>query len=131
MRYTYKYLEDSCAEHQKYLEDSWLEGCKYLEDSWSDGLFNDDVPYPNININTNITVDMALDIIVECSHKKWDWGGILGNTTEKDKKDKENWINNHRLQIIKALQIQRHWRNCVSNPVYKLAQKLIKERLDN
>jgi hypothetical protein len=45
---------------------------------------------------------------------------------------KKEWINNKlRLHIIKALQIQRHWRNCSSNPEYKLAQKLIKNRLDS
>ena len=47
------------------------------------------------------------------------------------KKGKKRWINNLRLKIIKALQIQRHWRNCVSNPEYKLAQKLIKDRLNS
>ena len=40
-------------------------------------------------------------------------------------KGKEKWINNLRLKTIKALQIQRHWRNCISNPSYRLAQKII------
>ena len=44
---------------------------------------------------------------------------------------KEKWINDYRLKIIKALQIQRHWRMASNNPAYCLAQKLIKERLDN
>ena len=45
------------------------------------------------------------------------------------KKGKEHWIDDLRLKIIKAFQIQRHWRNCSSNPVYLLAHKLIKNRL--
>jgi hypothetical protein len=46
------------------------------------------------------------------------------------KHGKETWINKLRLKTIKTLQIQRHWRNCTSNPIYKLAQKLIKENLN-
>jgi hypothetical protein len=38
---------------------------------------------------------------------------------------KEKWIHLRRLQYIKALQIQRHWRNCSCNPVYKLAQRCL------
>ena len=38
---------------------------------------------------------------------------------------KKNWINDKRLQIIKTLQIQRHWRNCSCNPQFALAQRLI------
>ena len=37
---------------------------------------------------------------------------------------KKIWINNLRLQIIKTLQIQRHWRNYANNPQYKLAQNM-------
>ena len=80
------------------------------------------------DITWDTTPNITLDFIEKYSDKKWDWGSISGNTMEKDK---ENWINNHRLQIIKAFQIQRHWRNCVSNTEYKLAQKLIKDRLDS
>ena len=38
---------------------------------------------------------------------------------------KEKWINEERLKIIKVLQIQKHWRNCTSNPDFLLARKLI------
>ena len=48
-----------------------------------------------------------------------------------DSQGKEKWINDKRLRIIKAFQIQRHWRNCSCNPEYKLAHKLIKERISN
>jgi hypothetical protein len=37
-------------------------------------------------------------------------------------KSKKEWINQRRLRHIKALQIQRHWRNCSCNPEYKLAR---------
>ncbi len=110
MKYTYKYLEDSWIEHCKYLEDSWIEGCLNFVQSY---VYND---LDDSAISYFPTIIPS--VIETYSDKKWDWC----NTMEKDK---ENWINNHRLQIIKALQIQRHWRNCVSNPEYKLAQKLI------
>ena len=45
-------------------------------------------------------------------------------------KGKEQWIDDKRLKIIKALQIQRHWRNCSNDPDYRLALKLIKTRFD-
>ncbi len=41
------------------------------------------------------------------------------------KKGKIIWIQPKRLELIKVLQIQRHWRNCTSNPSYKLARKLL------
>jgi len=39
--------------------------------------------------------------------------------------NKFRWINKRRLEHIKALQIQKHWRNCSCNPVYKLAQRCL------
>jgi len=42
---------------------------------------------------------------------------------------KQKWINDKRIQIIKTLQIQRHWRNCSCNPEFRLAQRLILNRL--
>ena len=44
---------------------------------------------------------------------------------------RKKWINGYRLRIIKALQIQRHWRNCSSDPRYKLAHKLIEYIINN
>ena len=38
---------------------------------------------------------------------------------------REKWINQQRLEHIKTLQIQRHWRNCSCNPEFKLARKLL------
>jgi len=38
---------------------------------------------------------------------------------------KEKWVNQRRLQHIKAIQIQRHWRNCSCNPEYKLSQRML------
>jgi len=38
---------------------------------------------------------------------------------------KKRWIIRERLEHIKALQIQRHWRNCSCNPEYKLAQRCL------
>ena len=43
--------------------------------------------------------------------------------------EKQKWIEDKRLHIIKALQIQRHWRNCSCNPEYILARQLIIKRL--
>jgi len=38
---------------------------------------------------------------------------------------KKRWLNQRRLEHIKALQIQRHWRKCSCNPEYKLAQRCL------
>ena len=70
---------------------------------------------------------MTWEIVHANRDKPWDWKELSWNPMLKYK---EKWINDKRLQTIKALQIQRHWRNCTSNPEYKLAQKLIKDRLD-
>ena len=56
----------------------------------------------------------------------WSFDGISSNTMEQGK---QKWIENKRLQIIKALQLQRHWRNCSCNPEYPLARRLILKRL--
>ena len=75
-----------------------------------------------ISKNPNITCE----IIQNNPDKDWWWGYISLNTMEKGK---EKWINDKRLRIIKALQIQRHWRNCSCNPQYVLARQLIVKRL--
>ena len=77
-----------------------------------------------IVLNSNIT----WEIIQNNSDIEWDLYMISYNTM---KSGKNVWINNLRLKIIKVLQIQRHWRTCSSNPKYKLAQKLINNKLDN
>ena len=79
-----------------------------------------------MSCNENIT----WDIIDDNSDEKyrWHWSRIAGNSM---KLGKEKWINNLRLKTIKALQIQRHWRNYASNPLYKLAQDLIKDKLNS
>ena len=75
-----------------------------------------------ISCNPNIT----WEIIQNNPDKDWDWEWLSGNTMEKGRLV---WINNKRIQIIKALQIQRHWRNYSCNPVYELARRLILKRL--
>ena len=42
---------------------------------------------------------------------------------------KKKWKKDFKIKIIKAYQIQRHWRNYSSNPEYKLAQRLICNRI--
>ena len=77
-----------------------------------------------ISSNPNIT----WDIITNNPDKPWNWNAISKNTMEQGKKQ---WINDYRLRIIKASQIQRHWRYCISNPRYKLGQKLIEKCLND
>jgi len=74
--------------------------------------------YNWISLNPNIT----WEIIEARLDKDWDWDFISGNNMRKYK---ESWIHEKCLQHIKALQIQRHWRNCTCNPEFKLAQKLL------
>ena len=78
----------------------------------------------NISFNPNIT----WEIIQDNPDKEWVWFNISQN---KMNKGRERWIDNLRLRIIKALQIQRHWRNCSCNLEYRLARKLIKAKLDD
>ena len=65
-----------------------------------------------ISVHPNIT----WEIIQNNPDKPWCWIAIFINTM---KQGKERWMNKLRLQIIKTLQIQRHWRNCSCNPEYK------------
>ena len=126
---------------------------KYLEDEWTEGYWKFICDHPDkdwdwfsISSNPNITWDIiqnnpdknwdwyyisenpniTWEIIQNNLDKDWNWNCISRNTMEKGK---EKWINDKRLQIIKALQIQRHWRNCSCNLVYALAQRLILKRL--
>ena len=115
MRYTYQYLEDEWnSSRVSYKPITWEIIENNQDEDWN---------WDSISQQPTIT----WDIIQHSSDKEWNWDSISGNSM---KKDKENWINNLRLQIIKALQIQRHWRNCTSNPEYKLAQKLLQETFD-
>ena len=66
--------------------------------------------------------DLTIEIIQNNSQKPWRWEVISDHQFELNKKE---WINKKRLRHIKALQIQRHWRNCTCNPIFKLAKKLI------
>ena len=71
-----------------------------------------------ISENPNIT----WDIVQDNPDKPWDWEEISDNSMSKEK---EKWIDQRRLQHIKAHQIQRHWRNCSCNPQFKLAQRCL------
>jgi len=92
--------------------------------------------HPNIKWNwfsVSGNPNLTWEFILDNPTLHWKWGDD-GNgpciSNNKMKNGKETWINNRRLQIIKTLQIQRHWRNCTNNPEYKLALKIIKERMD-
>jgi hypothetical protein len=68
--------------------------------------------------NQNIT----WDIINSNIDLNWNWDWVFDSILPEYK---NKWIELHRLKIIKALQIQRHWRNFSFNPIYKLARKNI------
>jgi hypothetical protein len=74
--------------------------------------------YSGISRNPNIT----WEIIHNYPDRPWNWYHISLNTMEKGR---EKWIKAHRLRIIKVLQIQRHWRNCTCNPMFRLARKYL------
>ena len=123
-----------------------------LEEEWTRGYWKficdheDNINWFDISKNPNIT----WEIIQDNPDKDWGWYGIsqnpnitgdtVQNNPDKDwlcksisgntmAKGKAKWINNKRLRIIKALQIQRHWRNYSCNPQYILARRLIVKRL--
>ena len=101
----------------------WISFAPYI--TWEIIEANNNIPWnwDMISTNPNIT----WEIIQNNPDKKWNWYNISSNTMDKGK---PIWIHELRLKIIKALQIQRHWRNCTCNPEYKLAHKLINNRLD-
>ena len=59
---------------------------------------------------------------------KWNIYRLIGNSMQGRKRE---WIYEYRVKIIKAFQIQRHWRNCISNPEFKLARKVINRMLNS
>ncbi len=86
---------------------------------------NPDKPWDwdKISLNQNITWEM----IENNPDKPWQWGFISINTMEFGK---EKWINDLRINIIRTLRLQRYWRYYSSHPEYKLAQRIIKSRLE-
>ena len=81
---------------------------------------NPDYPWNWYGVSCN--PDITWEIIQANPDKDWDWMCLSDNTMSKEK---EKWINQRRLQHIKAFQIQSHWRSCSCNPEYKLAQRLL------
>ena len=133
MKYSYQYLEDEWTKgYWNFIENNldkkltWLYLSHNPNITWEIIQNNPDKPWvwEAISYNKNLT----WEIIQNNLDNDWNWDIILDNNM---KNGKETWINNLRLKTIKALQIQRHWRNCVSNPEYTLAQKLIKDRLNS
>ena len=97
---------------------------KDLEDEWSNGylkLINEFYEKPYI-LTTSIFTSLYIgEGSPDDEYNDWknlQWGDVSKNP-------------NITWEIIKALQIQRHWRDCTNNPEYKLTQKLIKDRLTN
>ena len=120
MRYTSQYLEDEWnSSHVSY---------KYI--SWDFIQHNEDEEWDWDSISRYLNTTRTF--MKNNPDEEWYWDSVSRHLMKHHPdKEKEKWMNNRRLQIIKAFQIQRHWRNCTSNPVYKLAQKLIQERLNN
>ena len=81
---------------------------------------NPDKPWDwfSIAFNPNIT----WEIIQQNPDIDWHWAALCKNKMGLGKK---RWLNQSRLEHIKAFQIQRHWRNCSCNPEYKLAQRCL------
>ena len=77
-----------------------------------------------VSHNPNIT----WEFIQNNPDKEWDWGAISNNDMRLWKKE---WISQRRLEHIKALQIQRHWRHYSCNPEYKLAQRMLLKLLES
>ena len=132
MKYTYEYLEDSWIKGKSNLDLGCI-GKKIRRHGMSKN--------PNLTwetIQNNPRTHWNWDILSLHPHitwetiqnnldKEWNWEQVSCNTM---KIGKDCWINDLRLRLIKALQIQRHWRMYSSNPEYKLARRLIEERLD-
>ena len=74
-----------------------------------------------ISRNPNIT----LKIIKENADKPWDWNYISSNPMVKQK---EEFINDLRLKIIKSNIIKRYWRNRSYDPNCSFGRKMILKR---
>ncbi len=105
MKYTYQYLED------KWTKCYWFLIRKNSYKKWDWDYLSK--KYPKI----------TCEIFDDYPNKNWNWY-LLFDIHKKMLIGKEKWINTHRLKVIKALQIQRHWKNCISNSDYKLARKM-------
>lgn len=96
----------------KTFETKYINYRKNLKFKWDlEGILsNRNLTFKFINDNYNIILQ----------HKNNNWEHIiLQHSMEYEMKQ---W---HSLRVIKTLQIQKHWRNCSSNPSYKLAQRLL------
>jgi hypothetical protein len=83
-------------------------------------LQNIDKPWNGYYLSENPTI--SWDLVIKTPTIVWNAEKLSENTMTHDR---DSWIHQRRLQHIKALQIQRHWRNCSCNPQYILARKLI------
>ena len=89
--------------------------------TWEIVQANPDIPWSYddaLSMNENIT----WEIVQANPDIDWDWDDMSKNSMEMGKR---RWINQRRLEHIKALQIQKHWRNCSCNPQFKLAQRYL------
>ena len=79
--------------------------------------------YSDVQI-TLLSQNNSLDInyIANNTNVKWDILELCSNNMQFSK---DKWIHQRRVRYIKALQIQRHWRNCSCNPEFKLAQRML------
>ena len=66
-----------------------------------------------------------LDKPLEINHLNYWYSPIPTFFLKDNNSGIKDWINKRRIQHIKMFQIQRHWRNCISNPQFSLAKKLL------
>ena len=86
---------------------------------------NPDKPWcwRTLSENQNIT----WDIVETNPDKPWDWSSLSENILIKQK---ETFIDDLRLKIIKSNIIKRYWTKYSYNPIYPFAQKMILKRAE-
>jgi hypothetical protein len=90
---------------------------------WSDIKSNPDAPWNWRYVSENPNV--SWDIVQQYPDLPWNYDALVTNKMNQAKHD---WIQQKRLHTIKALQLQRHWRNYSNNPQYILGKRLVLER---
>ena len=111
-------------------DDIWFDIVKNPNVTWDILLDNFDNIYAAIMTwvcekNTNINWDIVRkypDGHPKLKGNIWCIYSLLCNPMQATK---YQWLKQHRIKIIKTLQIQRYWRRCSCNPKYKLARRLL------
>ena len=138
---------DTVLRHPAYPWD-WRRLSSHLRVTVADLLRHRDLPWEWQSVSQNANLRLQ-EVIDRAADLPWDWKGLSRNRgvtwedvvanpefawdIERLLKNtmsvaKQRWIQQERVRWIKALQIQRHWRNCSCDPTFALARHAVLRR---